>query len=86
MVEAFHSAFEYAEAALIGSFFARFEEALEAEADAEERDACSDTADERVADIQFIERSQRVLSRKWPTPGEYDLRGTFESPSAYRAR
>src|SRR5262249_21304267 len=52
--EAADDAGKDAEAADFGGFFAGFVESLQAEADAEEWDAGTDAADERVADVEAV--------------------------------
>ncbi len=76
-VEALDLAGKDTEAALSGRFFAAFEEALQAEADAEKRHACLDAVDEGVADVHFIQSAQHLS--EVADAGQHDLRGAFEA-------
>ena len=66
-----------AEAALVGRFFAAFEEPLQAEADSEKGHAGFDAGHEGVADVHFVERAQHLS--EVADAGEDDLRGAFEA-------
>ena len=53
-------AWEETQAALLGRFFARFKQRLQAEADAEERNTGADAFEQRFPHLQLVERAHHL--------------------------
>ena len=61
----------------LGSFFARFEQRLQAEADAQERNARANALDQGIANLEIVERAHHLA--EVADAGEYQLRRPLDA-------
>ena len=76
-LKALDDSFEHAEPLFFRGFFARLEQRLQAQADAQERNSCADAFDQRFANAQFVQRPHHLT--EMPHAGKNNFRSLSQA-------